>query len=286
MMRDDEWESNCTEYLTGTGEEPGAFDKEMTETEIAWVVDQRLRAQSWETYPEVVLATFPGRPDLIATRRGICQVFECKRSLTLGVVEQASRWRTHSRPEQAGMPHLIWVACKRPQYRSNNLLWWLMREFGIGLMSIEKQPAVEICYGGEAEIHPQSYSITRQLAPRIQPGARRSAQRLIDQLNPDMRIARPGSKGGETEYMTPFKRTMAMVDEFLASEPDKERHIEQIIGYLNEHGGHHYGTDRSARGAIPPHLDRLGYPRTREWGCWFKARDQNPVETCQLGNTA
>lgn len=150
-MRDDDWESNCTEYLAGTGEEPGAFDKEMTETEIAWVADQRLRTQSWETYPEVVLETFAGRPDLIATRRGICQVFECKRTLTLGVIEQASRWRTHSRPEQAGMPHLIWVACKRPQYRSNNLLWWLLREFDIGLMSIEKQPAVETRFGSEIQ---------------------------------------------------------------------------------------------------------------------------------------
>ncbi|WP_353980868.1 hypothetical protein [Salinicola endophyticus] len=275
MMDRDDWESNHTEYLQGSGEEPWAFDHVMAETEIAWVVDQRLRAQCWETYPEVVLETFPGRPDLIATRRGICQVFECKRSLNLSVIEQASRWRTHSRPEQAGMPHLIWVACKRPQYRSNNLLWWLLREFHIGLMSIEKQPAVEHRYGGEVELIPQRYTITRRIAPRIQPGARRSAHVLIDQLNPDMRIAQPGARGGGTEFMTPFKRTMKMVDDFLASAPETERHIEQIIDYLNENGGHHYGTDRSARSEIPPHLDRLGYPRTRKWGCWFRAREVN-----------
>ncbi|MBZ9559046.1 hypothetical protein KGQ96_13365 [Halomonas coralii] len=285
-MRGDDWESNCAEYLTGTGKESGAFDKAMTETEIAWVVDQRLRTQCWETYPEVVLETFPGRPDIIATRRGICQVFECKRSLTLGVIEQASRWRTHSRPEQAGMPHLIWVACKRPQYRSNNLLWWLMREFGIGLLAIEKQPAMEIRYSGEAEIQPQSYRIYRQLAPRIQPGARRSAQCLIDQLNPDMRIARPGARGGETEYMTPFKRTMAMIDTYLRADPEAERHIEHIIDYLNAHGGHHYGTDRSARGAIPPQLDRLGYPRTREWGCWFKAKPIDGPDAIEMSAEA
>lgn len=65
----------------------------------------------------------------------------------------------------------------------------------------------------------------------------------------------------------------------------KERHIEQIIDYLNENGGHHYGTDRSARGAIPPHLDRLGYPRTRAWGCWFKARTDDAVSSCQIADT-
>lgn len=270
-MLAEEWDSNATEYLKGTGKEPGAFDKEMAETEIAWVVNQWLQSHSWETYPEVVLETFPGRPDIVATRRGICQVFECKRSLTLGVIEQASRWRTHSRPEQAGMPHLIWVACKRTPYRSNSLLWWLMREFGIGLMSIEKRPAVEIRYGDEVETYPQQYNISRRLAPRIQPGSRRAAATLMRQLNPDMRIARPGARGGETEYMTPFKRTMAMIDAFLRSDPGKERHIDHIIEHLNANGGHHYGSDRSARSAIPPHLDRLGYPRTRNWGCWFRA---------------
>ncbi|QEA38624.1 hypothetical protein FGL86_05715 [Pistricoccus aurantiacus] len=259
-------------YVQGTGSEPNAFDKDMTEPEIAWVVDEWLQSQCWETYPEVVLDTFPGRPDLIAERRGICQVIECKRSFSLGVVEQAARWRTYSRPEQSGMPHLIWVACRRANYRPNELLWWLVREFGIGIMEIDKQPAVELRDGNEVEKNPQRYTIYRRRSPRIQPGSRRTAKTLMRQLNPDMRIAQPGSKGGDTQYMTPFKRTMAMVDAFLRAAPDTERHIEHIIEHLNENGGHHYGSDRSAMSAIPPQLDRLGYPRTREWGCWFRSK--------------
>lgn len=273
-MNFDDYDSPMQEVIRGTGEEPGAFDKGMAETEIARVVDQWLRSKSWETYPEVVLEGFPGRPDLIATRRGICQVIECKRSLGLGVLEQAARWRTHSRHEQTGIPHLIWIACRRAQYRPSELLWWVMRHFGIGLMLIEKHPARELRYNGEVDLVPQEYRCSRRIAPRIQPGSRRSAALLIEQLNADMRIASPGARGGETEYMTPFKRTMAMVDDYLALEPGKERHIDHIIEYLNRNGGHHYGSDRSARGAIPPQLDRLGYPRTRDWGCWFTAKHQ------------
>lgn len=263
---------NMPTDLKGTGHEEGAVDAAMTETEIARVTDQWLRQESWETFPEVVLAKFPGRPDLIAHRRGICQVLECKRSFNLSVVEQAARWRLHERDEQLGMPHLIWVVVQRARSRHSDLLMRFMREFGIGLLIIDKQPARELRYSGEVETTPQRYTLHKHILPRIQPGSRRSARHLIAQLNPDMRIATPGARGGETEYMTPFKRTMAMVDSFLSESPERERHIDHIIEHLNKNGGHHYGTDRSAKSSIPAHLDRLGYPRTKEWGCWFKAK--------------
>lgn len=259
-------------YLEGTGKEDGALDKAMAETEIAQVTDQWLQKESWEIYPEVVLASFPGRPDLIATRQGICQVIECKKSFNLSVVEQAARWRLFEREDQTGMPHLIWVVVQRGRARRSELLMRVMKDFGIGLVTIDKQPARELRFNGETEVVPQRYTLYRELAPTIQPGSRRTASNLIDQLNPDMRIATPGARGGETEYMTPFKRTMFKVEKLLQGDPEKELHIDHIIDHLNKSGGHHYGSDRSARTSIPPHLDRLGFPRSRQWGCWFKGK--------------
>lgn len=256
--------------LQGTGREEGAMEQAMTETEVARVADQWLRQESWETFPEVVLEHFPGRPDLIAHRQGICQVLECKRSFNLTVVEQAARWQLNERPEQHGMPHLVWVVVQRSRSRHSRLLHRFMREFGIGLVVIDKEPAMELRFDDQVEVRPQRYRLHRQLAPRIQPGARRMAERLIAQLNPDMRVATPGARGGETAYMTPFKRTMAMIHEFLQQEPHRERHISHIIDFLNRNGGHHYSSDASAQTSIPSQLDRLGYPRSRDWGCWFK----------------
>ncbi|MFY0990924.1 hypothetical protein [Halomonas sp. C05BenzN] len=253
--------------LTGTGDEEGAFDNAMTETEIAAVADQWLRQHHWETYPEVVIETFPGRPDIIATRASICQVIECKRSLTLGVVEQASRWHWHSRPEQSGMPHLIWIVVQRSRGRRNELLCHLIREFGLGLMTIEKTPALRFRYSDEEEVRPQEYRLHQEICPRLQPGSRRAAKTLMAHLNPDMRIATPGARGGETTFMTPFKRTMAAIEQLMAD--GKEHHIDHILEWLNTRGGHHYATDRSAKSALPAHLDRLGYRRTRDYGPWF-----------------
>lgn len=253
--------------LSGTGEEEGAFDRAMTETEIASVAQKWLDHHGWESYPEVVLESFPGRPDLIATRANICQVIECKRSLTLGVVEQASRWRWHSRPEQSGMPHLIWIVVQRSRGRRSELLCHLIKEFGLGLITISKKPAMRLPHDGGVDLTPQRYQLYQEISPTLQPGSRRAAATLIAQLKADTRIATPGARGGATTFMTPFKRTMVAIEGLMAD--GKEHHIDHILEWLNTHGGHHYATDRSAKSALPAHLDRLGYRRTRDYGPWF-----------------
>lgn len=274
------WDSSLPSILHGTGDEEGAESPKMTETELARVLDQWLQQHAWETYPEVVLAGFPGRPDLIATRNGICQVLECKISLTLGVIEQATRWHRLDRLEQVGLPHIVWVAVPSPRGRRNELLDYLLSQFGIGVITVKKTPAVRRPGGMSKrggvelrrleEFRAQSYQIAQAKVPRIVPGSRRAAKQLMSLLNSDMRIATPGARGGETAFMTPFRRTMGLVEQLMAD--GQERHTADIVRWVNENGGHHYSSDSAARNSLSQQLDRLGYPRTRPYGPWFQLR--------------
>ncbi len=275
------WDTSMPSTIHGNGVEEGAERQKMTETELAQVVAQWLHEQGWETYPEVVLQDFPGRPDLIATRQSICQVLECKTSLTLGVIEQASRWLRHQRPEQVGLPHVVWVVVPRPRGRRNELLDYLLEHFGIGVITVNKTPAARIPAvmrrGGTSErwrpeqFTPQSYEVAQAKAPRVVPGSRKAAYRLVAQLNTDMRLATPGARGGETPFMTPFRRTMGRVEQLMADE--QERHIAEIVSWLNQNGGHHYPSDANARSSLSQQLDRLGYQRTRDFGPWFQSKE-------------
>lgn len=285
------WDSSLPSILHGTGDEEGAESPKMTETELARVLDQWLHQHAWETYPEVVLQGFPGRPDLIATRNGICQVLECKTSLTLGVIEQATRWHRLERLEQVGLPHIVWVAVPSPRGRRNELLDYLLSQFGIGVITVKKTPAVRWPGGmskrggverkRHEEFRAQSYQIAQAKVPRIVPGSRRAAKQLMSLLNPDMRIATPGARGGETAFMTPFRRTMGLVEQLMAD--GQERHIADIVRWVNENGGHHYSSDSAARNSLSQQLDRLGYPRTRPYGPWFQLRSAVDTDSQSVG---
>jgi len=112
------------------------------------------------------------------------------------------------------------------------------------------------------------------------PGSRRAAKQLMSLLNPDMRIATPGARGGEAAFMTPFRRTMGLVEQLMAD--GQERHIADIVRWVNKNGGHHYSSDSAARNSLSQQLDRLGYPRTRPYGPWFQLR--SAVEAVSLGH--
>jgi hypothetical protein len=225
--------------------------EKMTETELAGVVTAWLEKTSWEVYPEVVINGFGGRPDIIASRNTICQVIECKINTNITVVEQAMRWRNPHRDVSHGMPHLIWIAVQNYTFGSNSVLRMIVEQMGIGVISVSKYNGFGKYYvdnPSRVVIGDDSYNIEQRIPARIQPGSRQFGQRLIQQLNPDMKIAMPGARGGCTEYMTPFKRTMNLVRRVVAD--GKEHHCKTIVDVINMMGGHHYSSDISARNQI------------------------------------
>lgn len=98
------------------------------------------------------------------------------------------------------------------------------------------------------------WSIREEMQPMIQPGSRRTAAKLAEQLSPDMKRAIAGASGKVGgNYSTPFRRTLmkaiAVLEEY------GESHIAEIIEKINtKHGGHHYCSDSVARAGISKFL--------------------------------
>lgn len=247
-------------------------EKKLTEQEIALVMQRYLEESGHETFPEVELKEISGRTDLIALRRGIVTVVECKVAMSLTLLEQATKWHDHQRYVEAGyaqrrpgMPHLIYVAVGKAHNKhssafqgTSRLLQELIVQYRIGVMSVTKTPETVSGAGGPHEtVIPVSYQLTVDRCADVQPGSRRAARTLIGKLNPDTRIATPGSRGGRTIYMTDFKRTaIKMAKLMLDGQP---RTLRQIIQKLNSRGGHHYRTDTLALGSLPASMAMLGY---------------------------
>lgn len=263
-----------------------------SEEEIAEVAKVFLELNNWSLYPEVVIDLFNGRPDYVCVKgETLCQVVECKKTLSYPVIEQLARWQIDAdkRREwqskgfdrQIAIPHLLTAFVSRTNGGLSDLKSIILKQYRIGVFSIAKRTnmrtltkteAPYIYSGGDdywnLVIGNYEYNIYQEVAPRIQPGSRETAHKIINSLNDDMRCAKAGSKGGETEYMTPFKRTMNRVREVLSD--GKERHIQHIIEDIRPLGGHHYCSDKVAMSSISTFIDKFEIAkRTREYGAWF-----------------
>ena len=72
-------------------------DKMGKEADLAKVVVSWLNEQHWDVYQEVQIHGFGGVADIVAVQGPLVWVIECKTSLSLTVMEQASVWRVHFR---------------------------------------------------------------------------------------------------------------------------------------------------------------------------------------------
>lgn len=238
------------------------FSVEMAETEIAACVALWLKSHNWETYPEVVLRNRSKRPDLIAAKGQWVHVIECKKSLGLPVAEQAMSWLSSHHNPAAGLPHLISVAVQwKSSVRRSGFLLELLQRSGIGLIEVEKRPALRAAYTEESEIiRPCRYYVFVRNEPGIIPGSRHLGKVLHAQLNIDTRIALAGSPGGSGQYMTEWKRTMLRVEELMKS--GKLKSTSEIISHLYQTGGYHWCNKGSAFNGINTSLTRLKYQRS------------------------
>nr|WP_283027252.1 hypothetical protein [Providencia rettgeri] len=228
----------------------------MTEAEIAACVEAWMKWLHWEVYPEVHLKHHGKRPDFVATKGPLVQVIECKKAIGLPVLEQAMAWFYPYRSDKVGLPHLIYVACKKSSGRRDFPLL-LMRQWGIGLLEVEKSPSRKLHYDGITEkVSEAHYSLRVQLEPRMVPGSRHQGKILRAQLHDDMRIAVAGTTG-TGQFMTDWKRTMIRIETLM--EDGKQRHVAEIVDWLNVNGGYHWASRSSAVSGINTSLMRQGY---------------------------
>ncbi|HFD4007923.1 TPA: hypothetical protein ACF33U_004208 [Vibrio parahaemolyticus] len=263
-----------------------------TEAEIADVAKFFLESNGWSLYPEVVIDLFNGRPDYVCVKNdSLCKVVECKKTLSYPVIEQLARWQIDAEKrkewhrqgyeQKIAIPHLLTAFVSRTNGGMTDLKRIMLEQFRIGVFSISKRRSLRSRHVTDEPYFSTSsedfwvlvwgdyeYTIRQEVAPKIQVGSRETAHRIIESLNDDMRCAQAGVKGGETDYMTPFKRTMNRVREVLSD--GKERHIQHIIDEIKPLGGHHYNSDKVAMSCITKFIDKFEIAkRCRDYGAWF-----------------
>ena len=233
------------------------FSPQMTEAEIAAVVSKWLEFYSWDVYPEVVLKGHSKRPDLIASKNHLVNVIETKKALGLPVLEQALSWFTSQFHDRTGLPHFIMIATAASRGRPSDLMNHLLAHYGIGWITVEKTPAVMVGRGEYQEKrHGAEYSLRVRKEGKLVPGSRTLGKVLRKQLNPDTRIATPGTTGSGC-YMTEWKRTMLRIEQLMSD--GESRTIAEIIQWLTTNGGYHWGTRSSALTGINTSLTRQKY---------------------------
>lgn len=244
-----------------------ANEKKLTEEEIAAVTARYFEGQHWDLYPEVVIPLFDGRPDFMAKKGALCAAIECKTSLTYPVLEQLIRWpmsyqeRVESEYQdhrKYGIPHLLFAVTGRTSGQYSPLKAKLLQDYRISHLEVSyegkdytREPLPDGFFSpqGYAVIGGHRWRVLERTEPRIQPGSRHTAHKILAELKSDMKVATAGVTGKAGNHMTPFRRTMEKAKAALREY--HQCHIVHLVEHLNLHlGGHHYSSDRQATASI------------------------------------
>ncbi|KKN47175.1 hypothetical protein LCGC14_0665710 [marine sediment metagenome] len=193
----------------------------MSEQELAKHVVAWLEEQHWDVYQEVQIFRGGKVADIIAVRGSLLWVIECKKSLSLAVMEQASYWRTHYRS----------VAVPRQKNE--------MRRVGIGVAKNYYQ--IGVLTVGEGYF---DFGVDEIVSAPLKREFHRFAKDIQKCLLPEHKTyAMAGSNDGG--HYTPYKRTMDAVKSFIEKNPGCT--LKEIIDSI---GKGHYANSQSARGTI------------------------------------
>lgn len=261
------------------------------EISLATIAQIYYRLKGWETYPEVAIPIFGGRPDFAATKGKLVLVAEVKRSLSYTVIEQLTRWHldyeaarrsTYRDANVLGIPNLL-VAIVYDRQNISSLKRDILQRNRIGVISLisEGRPVSSLRRDPQDIVifDNTQWRVVEEIEPRIQCGSRNSAHNIIKHLNPDMRCATAGASGRAGGYMTPFKRTMGNMWQYLAHHPlGSEIHIASVVAFLNKAGGHHYTNDAGAKQSLLSALERDGIQHRY---CRFNVPDTNTIALMQ-----
>jgi len=203
----------------------------MKETELASKVVKYLQDDKWEVYQEVKFSKYLGMPiaDIVAVRNNLIWIIECKKSLTLDVMEQATGWKVPLRS--------VAVPYSKTRYRKNK------KQKGgyIGYRIAKDYLKIGIIIVGEFISEPVTPPILRQF---YENGNRLRKLLVDEQKSGEYSLA--GSKGGG--YYTPYQKTIKYVKSFIKSNPGKT--FKEIINYIDGNRYHHYSTPQSMKQSL------------------------------------
>lgn len=202
----------------------------MTEQAVAQQIIAWLEAQRWDVYQEV--APHGGgtsAADIVAVRCGLVWVIECKTSLSLAVMAQASRWTTHLR--SIAVPLANRGSDERALAESI-----CRRHLLVGVLYVDVNGVWE--------------KVQERVPAPLMRHFHAGALRLKSKLDPEHKThAKAGCQGGDR--WTPYQRTMRDVRIFLARQGSEGASIKQIMEVV---GKGHYANGASAKQCIPKAL--------------------------------
>ena len=179
----------------------------MKETEIAEAVTGWLTDQHWECYFEVQVYSLGRVADIIAVRGPLVYIIECKNTLSLRVLQQASLWRSHLRSIAVPKPKPA-----RYRYSDRDGAYRIARNcLEIGILEV-----------GGPRIMFDSKTIVWDVKEKVQPKLKRDfnpmAQRIRQSLIPEHKTFAPAGSAGRGHW-TPYKSTMISVRNFIKRNP-------------------------------------------------------------------
>ncbi|MCC7492920.1 MAG: hypothetical protein IT204_11250 [Fimbriimonadaceae bacterium] len=190
-----------------------------SEEALAALVAQWLEAADWEVYAEVQPQRGAPVADLVARRRGVLWVVECKCSLSLALLDQVHHW--------LGRAHYVSLACPRPtRGRGAGVTASWLRAVGAGWLEVVGGP------GG---------AVQERVKPRVLRTAA-SGPLAAALREPQKAYAAPGNP--HSRRWTPFQETAQALRLLVAAEPGVL--LSEAVARLP----HHYRSARTARGTL------------------------------------
>lgn len=204
----------------------------MSEIELAEYVIAWLESQGWDIYQEVKFFTYGGVADIVAVHDGwLMWIIECKKSMTLHAMRQASLYRCHYRSVALPAP-------KRKNFSessSRDAAYAVAKQhFKIGV--------IEVTDRGDL--------YEKESAPLMRHHQRFTKLKLESLMPEHKTYAKAGSRGGS--HWTPYKSTIQAVETYIRKTPGCT--LKEIIGDL---GKRHYASPQSAISTLRVNLADL-----------------------------
>jgi len=179
----------------------------MKEVEIAEAVTGWLIDQHWECYFEVQVHSLGRVADIVAVRGPLVYIIECKNTLSLRVLQQASLWRSHLRS----------IAVPKPKptryYRSDRDGAYQIAKNCLEIGIIEVSGPRKMIDGKTIV-----WDVEEVVRPKLKRDFHRSAQRIRQVLSPDHKTFAPAGSAGRGHW-TPYKSTMRSLQHFIRKNP-------------------------------------------------------------------
>lgn len=188
----------------------------MRETDLAKHVVDWLAADDWDVYQEVQPGRLAHVADIVAVRRGMMWVIECKLTLSLEVIGQAEHWRRLANWSSVAVP-------RAKRHSSREAATRVCRLLGVGMLTVDR--------GG---------SVRCDLPPAMNRVPVDWLRRAVDEGHKT--AAQAGTNGGGR--YTPFRRTCEHLAWYVAKHPGCS--LKDAVDATR----HHYASDSTARSCL------------------------------------